>query len=239
MKRAGLGMLLLVCALAGALLAVVVAGASPAAVFGTSSSATTTTGTTSTGTTATTTSTTTTSTTTTATTATTTAPPPPPPPPAPKPPKPTPKPKPPRLIAAAVTVGGVPVGGLTQTEAISTVRAAFALPLGLVFERHRLQPTPATLGATALVKQAVGRAMKAKARTRVTLAVRVKGSLVRAYVGRPAERWNRVPAASPPSLRALNPFVPRDVSGRVFDRGGATAAIVSALVRNRRSSVVL
>jgi lipoprotein-anchoring transpeptidase ErfK/SrfK len=143
------------------------------------------------------------------------------------------------VIAKGVHVGGVAVGGLTKPEAAAAVRAAFAQPLRLVFERHRLTPTPATLGATALVTQAVGRAMTARPRASVALPVRVHGASVREYVAGLAERWNREAVDSRLFLRRLTPVVTKDRSGLAFDRKGATRAIVSALVRNRRATVTL
>ena len=83
------------------------------------------------------------------------------------------------------------------------VRERFAAPLVLVFERNRLQPTPASLGATALARQAVTRAAKARPGTAVPLAVRVRGERVRAYVERLAERWNRATVDSRLYLREL------------------------------------
>jgi lipoprotein-anchoring transpeptidase ErfK/SrfK len=235
-KRAGVGLLLLACALAGGLLAVVVAGPTPAAGFETTgtTATTATTGTTTTGTTGTTTTgTTTTGTTSTSTTTTgttTTTPTFPPPPPAPRPP---------RLIADGVRVGGVPVGGLTTAEATSLVRAFFQRPLVVVFARHRLQPPPALFGATARIKQAVERARRARAGTAVPLVVTVRGDRVRSYVALLARRFDREPVDARLFLRELKPFVTKDVPGRALDRTGASEAIVRALVRNLRTPIRL
>jgi hypothetical protein len=222
-KRAGLGLLLLVCALAGALLAVVVARPTTAATVQTTGT-TTTTATTGTTTGTTTTGTTTTGTTTTAPT-TTAPPPPPPPPPAPRP------------IAAGVRIGGIPVGGLSTADATTVVREAFARPLVVIVDRSRLLPTRASLGATALVKQAVGRARRAPAGTAVPLAVRVRGERVRGYVTRLAERFDRTPVDSRLYLRELKPFITADATGRSLDRVGAREAVVRALVRNLRTPI--
>jgi hypothetical protein len=240
-KRAGLGLLLLACALAGALLAVVVAGPTPAAGFGTTgttTTGTTSTGTTSTGTTSTsttttatttagttttaTTTTTTTTSTTTTTTTTTTVPPP-----------------RPRVIADGVRIGSVAVGGLAPSVAMSVVRTAFQTPLVLVFERHRLRPTPVALGATARIKQAVDRARRARPGTAVPLTISVRGARVRVYVARLADRFDREPVDARLFLRELRPFVTKDVPGRRLDRITATEAIVRALVRNQRAPVRL
>jgi hypothetical protein len=89
------------------------------------------------------------------------------------------------------------------------------------------------------VKQAVNRAARARAGTRVPLSVRVQGARVRAYVARLAERWDREAVDSRLFLRGLKPFITADARGRRFDRIGAAEAIVSALVRNRRTPVRL
>jgi lipoprotein-anchoring transpeptidase ErfK/SrfK len=226
-KRAGLGLLLIACALAGALLAVVVAGPTTAAGFdttGTTATGTTDTGTTSTSTATTGTTTTGTTSTTATTTTTTTA---------------TVPPPRPRVIADGVRIGGVAVGGLAPSVAISVVRTAFQIPLVLVFERHRLRATPVALGATARIKRAVDRARRARPGTVVPLTITVHGAHVRAYVAQLADRFDREPVDARLFLRELRPFVTKDVPGRTLDRVAASEAIVRALVRNQRATIRL
>jgi lipoprotein-anchoring transpeptidase ErfK/SrfK len=203
-----------VCAVAGALLAVVLAGPIPASVFTTTG---TTTGQTTTSDTTTTAATTTAPTTTTTTTTT-----------APKP-----------TIAAGVRIAGVKVGGLAPEVAVDLIRTAFAAPLVLRLGTRTLQPTPTSLGAAAYVKQAVNKALRAGADANVPLFVRVEGVRVRAYVAGLAKRFDRAPVDSRLFLRGLNPFVTKGAPGRALNRVESTKAIVAALVASRRFPIQL
>src|ERR671934_21713 len=78
------------------------------------------------------------------------------------------------LIAPGVTIGGVPVGGLTPDDAYIAVSDSFSRPLVLVIRSHRLAPQPAQLGSSARVGEAVARAGSALPGTRVPLDVIVK-----------------------------------------------------------------
>jgi len=226
-KRAGLWLLLAVCALAGGVLAVALAGSVSASILTTgTSTALITTGTTSTTTTATTVVTTTTApTTTTTTTATTTIA--------------TTTTRKKTVIARGVRIGGIQVGGLKPTVAADVVRIAFSAPLVLVFERHTLQPTPRSLGATAYIQAAVRRASRAAPGTNVRLVVHVQGERVRTYVDKLALRWDRVSVDAQLSLKGVEPHVSRSASGRALDRVGATKAIIEALAKNRRFPIRL
>ena len=117
MKRGLSVSFLVACALAGVLAAYAFAGG-PVPLAGTTTTGTTTTtpSTTTVGTTTSTTPTTTTTTTPTTTTTTTV---------------PT-----PRLLPEGVTIGGVPVGNLSPSEAASEVRAYFSTPLRLRLGKH-------------------------------------------------------------------------------------------------------
>src|SRR5215213_6779242 len=113
MKRGLSVSFLVACALAGVVAAYAFAGGAAALAD------TTTTGTTTTTTVGTTTSSTPTTTTTTATTTTTTT-----------------TVGTPRLLPEGVTIGGIPVGNLSPSEAASEIRAYFATPLRLRLGKH-------------------------------------------------------------------------------------------------------
>ena len=282
MRRAGLLFLLLACALSGALAASVLAGASPASIFTTSSGATTTATVTTTTTASTTAPTTTVATTTTAPTTTTrpvttfptttttrpvttfpttttrpvttfpttttrpvitrpvtttrtTPKPVRPKRPAPK----RPAPKPVVKIEGRVSVGGVPVGGLTPAVARSRVRRTFATPLVVRANGRLFRPTAASLGARAYVNGAVARARAARPGTAVALVVKVRGDRVRTFVGRLAERFERSAVDSELVLRGLQPYLTADRTGQALDRVAATSAVLTALVENSRRAIRL
>ena len=226
-RRGALSVFLAVCALAGALLAVLLAGPVPASVFTTG----TTTGATDTATTATTATTTTAPTTTAPTTTaptttarTTTAPT-------------TTASR--TLIASGVKVGGITIGGLSPTVAVEVVRTAVAAPLVILFDGRTLQPSPAQLGTIAYVRRAVDRARRSAPGTNVPLPVRIRSARVRAYVARLAQRFDRDPVDSRLFLRGGRPFITKGTPGRSLDRLAATRAIVDSLRRNRRFPIRL
>ena len=214
--------LLVLCAAAGLVAAVAVAGTSGTAIGATETTAPPPTTTTPPPTT------TAPPPTTTAPPPTTTAPPPPPPPP-----------PPPAGIAAGDTIAGIPVGGLTPDAALALVRSRFAARLPIRIAGRRLEPTPQALGAVAYAQNAVAKARVARPRTSVPLTVRVDGRKVRAYVEKLALRFDRRPVDSRLLLRNLRPFVTRDAAGRSLDRAAATTAIVGALRANSRAPLAL
>src|SRR2546428_5152312 len=97
------------------------------------------------------------------------------------------------LIAAGVTIGGLPVGGMTADDAYSAVNQAFSLPLVLIVRGHRLTPEPAQLGASARIGEAVARAGSALPGARVPLALSVNRSRVQKYVAVVAKRFDTEP----------------------------------------------
>jgi len=145
----------------------------------------------------------------------------------------------PLVLARDVTIGGVPVGGLTPEAAYAAVRAAFERPLVLVVARHRLAPGPEQLGAVAYALNAVERAKSAPEGTQVPLRIAVDGRRVRAYVATLAKRFDRRRVDSRLFLRGLRPWISKDRPGRTLARTDATRAIVLALVANRKGPLTL
>lgn len=143
------------------------------------------------------------------------------------------------VIPAGVSVGGVAVGGLTVDAATSVVRAAFESPLAIAVDGRVLAPSPASLGATGYVQNAVRRALAAAPDTTLPLVVAVQGAKVRAYVARLAKRFDREPVDARVVLRKLRPAVTRERAGRAVDRNRAVARIVRALRDNERLPMAL
>jgi lipoprotein-anchoring transpeptidase ErfK/SrfK len=153
---------------------------------------------------------------------------------------PQPKPKPaPKVLPRGVTIGGVHVGGLAPRAAYAVVRAAFNTPLALEVGAHRLEVTPAKLGAVAYAKNAVSRARVAKPGTALPLAVNIDGSRVRRLIRSLVKRYDREPVDSELLLRNLEPFVTEGAAGKKLAQKRAVAEILAALRQNRRTGVVL
>jgi hypothetical protein len=143
---------------------------------------------------------------------------------APKPPRPQ-----PAIVAPGVRVGGVRVGGLTATQARGRVSAAFARPLLLRVGPATLRARPAKLGARAYVKTAVARALTARPRSRLPLAVTIDGSALRRYTSGLERRYDRRAVDATLSLRDLRPWITPDRPGRVVGTASALPRIVRAL----------
>jgi lipoprotein-anchoring transpeptidase ErfK/SrfK len=140
----------------------------------------------------------------------------------------------PQTIAPGVSIGGVDVGDLTESEAIAGVNAAFAEPLVLIAPRSRLAVTPKRLGAVAVVRPAVIRALTAPAGTALKLRVSLNRARTSSYLAVVAHRFDRKPVDSRLFLRHLRPWVSKQRTGRVLRRQRAMASIFTALAANER-----
>jgi lipoprotein-anchoring transpeptidase ErfK/SrfK len=144
----------------------------------------------------------------------------------------------PALIPPGVTISGIPVGGLTPEDATTIVQERFDRPLPVVLDRrHRLAPTPARLGSSARVEEAIERARSSQPGTALTLPVRVDGGVVRAYVLAVSRRFNRSPADAHVFLRRLKPVVVPDRPGLAVNRLKLTQTIVARLRATSRAAV--
>ena len=145
----------------------------------------------------------------------------------------------PPLIAQGVTIGGVPVGGLTADDASAAVTNAFEQPLRLLVLSHKLFVRPERLGTTALVQDAVSRALGAPAGTALKLRVRLSRPHAEAYVTSLARHFDRAPVDAQLYLRRLRPQVTRAKEGWALRRLKALSGIFDSLVANSRAPVRL
>jgi len=143
------------------------------------------------------------------------------------------------LIAAGVSIGGVPVGGMTAADAYDAVDQSFLKPLAIVVRGHRLAPEPTQLGASARIGEAVARAGGALPGTQIPLAVSVNRARVRAYVAVVGKRFDIHPVDAQLFLRNLRPWIAKPVIGYQLYRTRAEAAIVGALLANKRGPLRL
>jgi lipoprotein-anchoring transpeptidase ErfK/SrfK len=217
MKRGLSVSFLVACALAGVLAAYAFAGGLvPLAGTTTTGTTTTTPSTTSVGTTTS----TTPATTTTATTTTTTTVP------------------APRLLPEGVTIGGIPVGNLSPSEAASEIRAYFSTPLRLRLGKHVYTADPNAL-ATPKITKAIARAKRARAFANLGLAVAVKTVKVRTFVASLALEVEKAPVDSHLILRNLKPYLTRERPGIALVQPATVNAVAKALRVNERGFVKL
>lgn len=143
------------------------------------------------------------------------------------------------VIANGVTIGDVPVGGLTQDEAAAAVTDAFAQPLPLVVAGHKLFPTPKRLNASAYVNGAVAQALTAPPDTAIKLRVKLDRRKSSAYVAAVAKRFDRKPLDAQVGLRNLRPLVTAERAGRSLRQVQSLGKIFAALVANSRTTISL
>ena len=148
-------------------------------------------------------------------------------------------PPPPQTIPRGVTIAGVPVGGLTVSQAVAVVRVSFARPLALVAPPRRYSIAPARLGTVAHVFRAVDRARTAAPGTAISLPVTVNNRRLRAYVAKLAKAVDRKPVDSQLYLRNLKPWLSKDRAGARLLQRRAVSAIAAALRANRKRPVRL
>ncbi len=143
----------------------------------------------------------------------------------------------PPLIPPGVTITGIAVGGMTPETATAIVQERFDSGLPLVYRRNRLLPSPAVLGATARVEQAVERARNAQPGEEVGLTVLIAGDTTRRYVASVARRFNRKPANAALALRRLRPKIVPERLGVTVLRAELTATIHKRLLAMSRVPV--
>jgi lipoprotein-anchoring transpeptidase ErfK/SrfK len=145
----------------------------------------------------------------------------------------------PATIPLGVTIGALPVGGLTPEDAAAAVQQAFARPLRLQLGETRISVTPDVLGATAAVDRAIQRALVAPENTAVPLGVNAPGSSITPFVAKLAERYDRPAVDSSLVLRRMRPWLSKERSGSKLERRRAVQDIISALYSGVRGTIRL
>ncbi len=139
-----------------------------------------------------------------------------------------------------VTIGHVPVGGLTYGRASQKVKVAFARPLVLVVSRTRkIRLAPDEVGARPNVQKAVKRARYSRPGTRVPLGVSVSRARIRQYLERLGRELDRKPVDARLVLRGTKPRAIPAVEGRHQKRLFGARAIRVALQTNIRLPIHL
>jgi lipoprotein-anchoring transpeptidase ErfK/SrfK len=138
-----------------------------------------------------------------------------------------------------VTIGGIHVGGLAPRAAYLVVRASFDSPLVVTIGAHKVEASPARLGAVAYAKNAVSRARFAPPGTAIPLGVNIDGSRVRRLVAALGKRFDRDAVDSKLLLRDLKPYITEGAPGKRLDPKASREALLGALRQNVRTGIVL
>ncbi len=155
-------------------------------------------------------------------------------------PTPTPTVPRPSTIAAGITVGGeVLVGGLSPAKATTLVKAYFARPLTVRFERRTLRVTPKQLGASAYVGDAIRRARTAAPGANVPLKVAAPTAPLERYARTIARRFDRQPVDAELKFRNSKPVVTKEAPGRRLRQVLAVRDLFRSLKTHAREPIVL
>jgi lipoprotein-anchoring transpeptidase ErfK/SrfK len=145
----------------------------------------------------------------------------------------------PAIVPDGVVLAGVAVGGLAPDVAAQAVTDAFDRPVTLRFEQTKIQVSPSLLGVSVPVESAVAKALTVPPNTTLTLRATVNTLLVRSFVAKIANRFNRKPVSSRLLLRNAKPFVTDAVTGRAIYQGVAVRDLSDALEHGTRPAIVL
>ncbi len=144
----------------------------------------------------------------------------------------------PATVPEGVSIGNVPVGGLTPEVATEYVRAQFALPLVLNYGTFVFQ-APSEALAVPAVPRAVQQALVAAPNTVVPLTVTVRKGAVRTYVADLADRFARKPVDARLFLRKVKPWIAPEKDGREINRAAGENAVATALTEGLRGPIAL
>jgi lipoprotein-anchoring transpeptidase ErfK/SrfK len=145
----------------------------------------------------------------------------------------------PLVVPDAVTLAGVTIGGLSQDEAALAVTQAFERSVRLRFLKTTIDVSPSLLGISVPVDTAVAKALTVAPGTSLALRGSVDKQLVRVFVAKLAERFDRTAVSSRLLLRNSKPLVTKPVIGWKIDQRAAVAELTNALVHGIRSTVML
>ena len=145
----------------------------------------------------------------------------------------------PAVVPPGVTLAGIQVGGLAPDAAALAVLQSFQQPVTLRFDQTNISVSPNLLGLSVPADAAVAKAMTVAPGTSLTLRASVNAQLVRSFVVKLADRFNRKPVSSRLLLRNFKPLVTTPVIGRALDQPNALRALTEALVHASRSTIVL
>jgi lipoprotein-anchoring transpeptidase ErfK/SrfK len=136
----------------------------------------------------------------------------------------------PVVIKPGVRVGNVKVGGLTSEPARARLRAAFDRPLVFRLGQREWSVRPSKLGAGGMIDTAVTKALRAPARERLTLRVRVRPEAVRVWTRHLAKEVYRAPQnAELAGLAGLTPSITDGVPGIALRTAAAERVALLAL----------
>lgn len=144
------------------------------------------------------------------------------------------------VVESGVTIAGVAVGGMTEAEAVSAVRAFFNRRMAVRLRALHISAAPSDLGARPRVYKAVEDALAAPADAEVSLAVVITRWKLDLWVKRWANRFYRAPRNSRVVLvGGSRPWITRAYAGRALLRDRSKSRLRNHLLRHSRGPVDL
>jgi lipoprotein-anchoring transpeptidase ErfK/SrfK len=143
----------------------------------------------------------------------------------------------PAVVPAGVTLAGVPIGGLDADTAAQAVLDSYGRPVTLRFQATTIQASPSLFAIAVPIDSAIAKALTVAPGTQLALRASVDASLVRAFVGKLAKRFDHKSVSSRLLLRRLKPFVTKAVVGRRIDQPLTVRAVMEQLVRATRATI--
>jgi lipoprotein-anchoring transpeptidase ErfK/SrfK len=145
----------------------------------------------------------------------------------------------PALVPDGVTLAGVPIGGLAPDAAAQAVLDAYDRPVVLRFSTTKIEASPSLFALSVPIDSAIAKALTVPPGTELALRASVDRSLVRAFAGKLAGRFDRKPLSSRLLLRNLKPFVTQPVIGRKVDQASVVRTLSDELVRGTRAPITV
>ena len=119
---------------------------------------------------------------------------------------------PPVLVPQGVTLGGIPLGGMSNEQAQAALRPAFSKPVNLVYADRHWRLRPARFGERSAIAEGVVRALRAPAGASLDLKTTVDVDAVRRFV-RVVDKQISYPAKDA-ELIGLDNLVPQIKDGK-------------------------
>jgi lipoprotein-anchoring transpeptidase ErfK/SrfK len=143
------------------------------------------------------------------------------------------------VLPPGVKVGGHPVGGLTPSAAFLALQEALPKSISLTVGKTPLTASRSQLGAVDYLWNAILKAKSMPSGTNVEVTTTVKGSSVRTYLAKLAQRFDRAPVEATLRIRRTKPVLSRDAPGFRLQLVPAAAAVVEALKAHDEGPVAL
>jgi lipoprotein-anchoring transpeptidase ErfK/SrfK len=145
----------------------------------------------------------------------------------------------PTVVPPGVVLGGVAIGGLDADTAAQAVLDSFSRPVTLRFQKTRIEATPSLFALNVPIDAAIARALNSAPGTTLALRATVDRTLIRGFVQKLADRFNRKPVASRLLFRNAKPVVTPSTEGRTIDQKTAVAKVADQIVHGTRVALTL